>query len=451
MGNKLSDVLGRVVISPKENLLAGAIKDSLDFHNGGRRGRNGRGQNVLPDPDSLLDVTDFSSREHVITLLDGEIPNRGNLFTYVDAEGVTRNFFNVESDRFYEGKTVYIVATPSNVVLPEVITHRTYELIDALKEQGADRVFVVASESPFARQDRGANSYNRGSTAEEVAADRKKHRGQGITTRVVLRALIANGCDGMFTLDHHSRHIDKIVADVLREQNMDPNQRFLFNLPQEPPLAAYLATTDILDDGSRDNFGEGIVGIAPDKSAAERVVTIFDLLNWSNAAVAFIDKSRIEANNPDALSGALIPVKNYDEKTGYTDKSLIIIDDLSDTFGSVDYAISRAESARKVVVCGTHFIFAGKAEWKIRRNPYITDLIGFDTRPSRARKFSTGVKNITTLLKPARYFADAIVTYAERWCNVDPRDHYINLFRRDPFTFARLAKEHRFTEHYSKG
>ncbi len=442
MATTLDDALKRVVVFPRHNLVAEGIHRSPFFNYFDSNNSHG----VIPEPDRLLEFRSFSSREHVFTFQSGSTNGTGaSLFTYV-RDGVEHPFFTggLARSGFLEGKFVYVIAAPSTTQPPESMAHFLYELGDAAKENGAERVYAVMSEFFFARQDRGARSYNRGDNPTAVAADQKKHRGQGVTLRVILRNLIANGYDGVVALDHHSGYIDSIISDVLSEFGRTPTQPFMFNLPVEPLIAHYLGVTDILDDDIRSNFGEGIVGIAPDASALERVKSVFELCNWKHSSLAYIDKKRMVPNDPSGLAGALHCTRG---SSNYQDKTVLLIDDMADTFGTMNMATSKVYGARRVIVLCTHPILSGDAERYISENTNLTDLVVFGTRPSRTDKLITTVKQKLTILDPALYIAHALVHCVEQ--SRVPKPYYLELFHQNPSSFSELYDLVRSRTHYS--
>ncbi len=444
----LEEALTRVVIPLKRgNSIADAVKMSRFLNSYDSRNPLG----VLPIGDDLIEFSPFSSNEYAITLLPEEVARTGretNYQTYVDRDGKTKRYFNEVLGKELDGKTVYIIATPSTDPnwQPDQIVFRMQVAARTAKHIGAKYVFAVFSEFPFARQDRGINLYNR-ITDGSSDRDRIKHAGQTDYVSSVLLGLLVSGCDGLVTLHHHSDHVQKAINDCLGILKRDRQQQFVFNLNPTPLIARYLQQTDILTENEKKNNGEGLVFIAPDKGALDFVRTVKEMTGYTNALLSYIDKTRLRANDPGAIKGVLISEEcyegNYEGRTG------IVLDDMIDTFGTMNTALNKLPSPiTKVVMYATHGIFGGQAEDRMRRHRRVTDVIVMDTRPSRLRKLQAGAKRKITILQPAEYIAHALVHCVEG--RRDASVFYGELFQQNPAYFDSLFKVKRFDQHYSK-
>lgn len=444
----LEEAVQRAVISLKTgNLLANALRESKYLNHYNRRNPHG----VLPHQDDVLEFRKFSSDEYVITLLPEEVMGNGretNQQTYVKRNGEKVRFFYDEEGKELMGKKVYIVATPSTDPdwQPDQTVFRMQIATKTAKHYGAEKVYAVFSEFPFARQDRGFNLYNRmkdGSTRE----DSKKHAGQIDYVSIVLSGLMLNGCDGVVTLHHHSGHVQQAAADCLRRLGKDSNERYVFDLSPTPIIARYLQKTTIISEKEKENYGEGILFLAPDEGAVPFVSAVKEMTGYTNAGLAHIDKKRLRANDQSAIKGILV---NDGEGTlAYEGRVAIVLDDMIDTFGTMNNALNKLPGElKKVVMYSTHGIFAGSAEELLRKHRRVTDLIVMDTRQSRLRNLGAGVKRKTTILQPAQYIAHALASCVEQ--NKDPVSFYTELFKQDQAFFDNLYKEKLFDQHYSK-
>ncbi len=446
----LDEALRRVVIPLKQgNSIADAVRKShfLNHYDS----QNPRG--VIPLGDDLIEFARFTSLEFALTVLPEEFQVEGRSFRpalYKDAFGERRRFFSEKLGSELEGKIVYFVITPStnDFWRPDQIAFRMQIATATAKELGAEKVYAVFSEYPFARQDRGENAYNRADENGSTDKDRKKHGGQTDYVSVLLRGLIANSCDGVVVLHHHSGHFETAAADCLRHMDKSSGKRYVFNIQPTFLLARYLQTTDIIPEEYKANAGEGIVFISPDAGALEFTHAIRGLAGFTNSQIAYINKRRLRANDPSAIQeGILIPV---DGSSGdYKGKIGITADDMADTFGTMSNALNLVPSdISRFLVYASHGIFADKAEDRMRRFERITDFIVMDTRPSRLRVLGADAKRKVTILKPAQMLAYALAQCVEK--GINPNMHFAELFKRDPSVFDKMYKEKRFDQHYSK-
>ncbi|MBI5003015.1 hypothetical protein HZC31_06525 [Candidatus Woesearchaeota archaeon] len=443
----LEEVVKRVVIPLKRgDPTADAIRKSrfLNFYN------TVNSQGVLPIGDDLIEFTSFSSGEFAITLLPEEIAGNGrevNPQTYTDGGRECRYFHTKLGDEL-QGKTVYFIASPDTDPnwQPDQMVFRMAVAARTAKHIGADKVFAVFSEFPFARQDRGIGLYNRLSEGS-LDGDKLKHAGQTDYISSVLLTLMVHGCDGVVTLHHHSDHLQSIVEDCLGLLGRSREDHYTFNLSPTPLIARYLQTTDILTSEEKDNKGEGIIFIAPDNGALEFVRTVREMSGYTQSSLAYIDKKRMRANDPGALKGMLVPVEPTD--TDYRGKTGIVPDDMVDTFGTMNQALNKLPGEiKRFVTYATHAILGGQAEDRMRRHRRLSDVIFMDTRPQRLRDLGAGAKRKVTVIQPAAYIAHALANCVER--SIEPNAYYKRLFAEDPSFFDGLFRIKLFDQHYSK-
>lgn len=444
----LEEAVQRVVIPLKTgNAFADAVQRSRFLNWFDEDNPNG----VLPPGDDLIEFKGFSSAEYSITLLPEETPGNGretNPSFYIH-DGEPRRYFSDQLGKELAGKTVYVVATPSTNVQwqPDQICVRMQIVARTAKHLGAKKMYAVFSEFPFARQDRGIGLYNREKDGS-IEADMKKHAGQTDYVSTVLLGLIASGCDGVVTIHHHSGHVDRIVEDCLGILGRNRQEQYLFNIDPVPVLARYLQTTGILTENEKRNNGEGLLFIAPDDGAVDFVRRIKEMSGFTNAPlVGHIDKKRATANDPGALKGPLVVYEGKIED--YAGRTALVPDDMIDTFGTMNMALNKLPGEiRRVVMYATHGIFAGHAEYLMRRHRRVSDVVVMETRPSRLYNLAAGAKRKTTMLGITEYVAHVLAHCVEH--GINPREFYAKKFAENPAFFDQLFREVQFQQHYSK-
>lgn len=382
---------------------------------------------VIPDSDIVIDDHMFTSRECGYTL--------------------TRDVLKYG----VQGKIAFVIATPSRTWTPAEMVFRMGLVADSLREEGAARVIGLMTEYLFARQDRGAHSYNRGETEEQRVKDRLKHAGQTVTARYVAKVLRAGGVDVLAALHIHSGHYQTIAEDAekfLRGQQLEAflasYRNWIFSIPPEPLLARYLQTTDLFADDDKANKGEGIIFVGPDQSAFTFVDTLRVMSGYTNAQRAYIIKERLQPNNPDATRGILQPVGC--DTLDYDGKVAFIADDMIDTAGSLQKACAYFPKVRKIVIYATHPILAEQAEGRLR-DERLSDLVVMDTRPSRIADLSSPMKAKTTVLSAGDYAAHALTLIAK---GMNPQEIYAQAFAENPLLFDRFLRVERSPRHYTR-
>ena len=444
----LDDALNRVIIALKPgNKFPHSLWASQFLNYVRGEGRDAVG--VLPYVGDVNTVSNFSARERRFMLVPGEHGSGGkhplNTHTYLDASGIDRPFFSQKLGWEFEGKTVYIATTPSTDMSwrPGEQVFNMAQSTQTAKDLGAERVIAVFSEFPFARQDRGVKSkYLRDLANGGIEKDRLKHGGQTDYVGVVLRALMANGCDGVATMHHHSGHFADAAAACLEELSMETSMPYAYNLIPSPLIARYLMNgNDVLTDEDRANNGEGILFIAPDEGALEFVKEVRRMSGYTNSGLAYIDKVRTIANDPTSLKGKLFFVDGCDES--YEGKTGIVLDDMIDTGGTLANALNELpDGIKRFVVYATHGLFNEGAEERMRTHSRISDLLVMDTRPSRLRVLDPGMQTKLTILRPGSYFAHALAHCVEP--GRDPHTFYNGVFEKNPGFFDQLVSVRSF-------
>ncbi|MGD2024162.1 MAG: ribose-phosphate pyrophosphokinase, partial [Desulfobacterales bacterium] len=189
----------------------------------------------------------------------------------------------IEIDENVRSKDVFIIQStcaPVNDHLIELLL-----MIDAIKRSSAKRITAVVPYFGYARQDK--------KVAPRVP----------ISAKLVANMLAVAGANRVITMDLHAGQI----------------QGF-FDIPVDNIFAAPL-----LIDYIRDNFNGNLVIVSPDAGGVERARAFAKRLD---ADLAIIDKRRSAPNQAKAMA-VIGEVK---------DKTVVILDDMADTAGTLTEA-----------------------------------------------------------------------------------------------------------------
>jgi len=202
-------------------------------------------------------------------------------------------------------------------------------MIDAFKRSSARRITVVIPYFGYARQDK--------KVAPRVP----------ISAKLVADMITLAGANRLITMDLHAGQI----------------QGF-FNIPVDNLFAA-----PVLIDYIRNNFRDELVIVSPDAGGVERARAFAKRLNVD---LAIIDKRRDAPNQAKAM--AVIG--------DVTDKVAVILDDMTDTAGTLTEAAEAIlhAGAREIHACCAHAVLSGPAIERIV-NSDIKNLVVTDTIP----------------------------------------------------------------------
>ena len=239
------------------------------------------------------------------------------------SDGETR----VEINENVRGMDVFIIQStcpPVNVTLMELLI-----MIDAMKRASAYRITAVIPYYGYARQ------------------DRKVAPRAPISAKLVADMITAAGANRVLSMDLHAGQI----------------QGF-FNIPVDNLFA-----TPILMDYIKQNYRDSFAIVSPDTGGVVRARAFATRLGVN---LAIIDKRR-EGPNEAQVMNIIGNVQN---------KSVIILDDMIDTAGTVvQAAIALKEAgAVDVSVCCTHPVLSGPAIDRLG-NSEIKEVIVTDTIP----------------------------------------------------------------------
>jgi ribose-phosphate pyrophosphokinase len=202
-------------------------------------------------------------------------------------------------------------------------------MIDAFKRSSARRITVVIPYFGYARQDK--------KVAPRVP----------ISAKLVADMITLAGANRVITMDLHAGQI----------------QGF-FNIPVDNLFAA-----PVLIDYIRNNFRDELVIVSPDAGGVERARAFAKRLNVD---LAIIDKRRDAPNKAKAM--AVIG--------DVTDKVAVILDDMTDTAGTLTEAAEAImhAGAREIHACCAHAVLSGPGIDRIS-NSVLKSLVVTDTIP----------------------------------------------------------------------
>ena len=258
-----------------------------------------------------------------------------NVTTFSDGE--TR----VEIDENVRGMDVFIIQStcpPVNVTCMELLI-----MIDAMKRASADRITAVIPYYGYARQ------------------DRKVAPRAPITAKLIADLITTAGANRVLAMDLHTGQI----------------QGF-FNIPVDNLFA-----TPVLLEYLKSYYQDNMVIVPPDTGGVARARAFGSRLG---ANLAIIDKRR-EGPNEAHVMNIIGNVKG---------SSVIILDDMIDTAGTVIQAAQALEEAgaTQIFACCTHPVLSGLAIENIEKSN-IKEVIVTDTIPLRDK--AKACKRITVL------------------------------------------------------
>lgn len=234
--------------------------------------------------------------------------------------------------------------------------------IGALKDASAKKVTAVAPYLCYARKDRKTKSRD------------------PVTTRYIAHLFEAVGTDNIITMDVHNLQAYQNSFSIPAE-----------NLEGGKIFAAYLAPLV--------TNGEPVI-MSPDFGGIKRAEQFQQRLSKylkKEVPVVFMEKYR---------SGGVV---SGERVTGEVkDKTVIIIDDLISTGGTIARAAAACKNAgaNKVLAIATHGIFTGKPDETLQGNELEQIIITNTIPPFRLEH--TSIKEKVTVLNAAPLFAEAL-------------------------------------------
>lgn len=216
-------------------------------------------------------------------------------------------------------------------------------MIDAFRRASATRINAVIPYYGYARQ------------------DRKSRARDPITAKLVSNLIVQAGAQRVVAVDLHATQIQGFY-DIPVD-----------HLPGVPTLAEYFKSKGL--------EGEAVV-LSPDVGGVTRAR---DLATKLKAPLAIVDKRRPAPNVSEIMNV-------IGEVTG---KSVIIVDDIIDTAGTICSAAEAMmeKGAKEVYACCTHAVFSGPAIARLSRAP-LKEIVITNTIPV---KEESKLPNVTVL------------------------------------------------------
>ncbi|AEF96868.1 ribose-phosphate diphosphokinase [Methanotorris igneus] len=249
----------------------------------------------------------------------------------------------VESKRFPDGEIyvrVHDDVKDEDVVIIQTQNRQndgiieTILLCDALRDEGANSITVVAPYLAYARQ------------------DKKFNPGEPISIRALAK-IYSDICDKLITINPHETHIERFFEIP-----------FIYG-DAVPKLAEYV----------KDKLNNPIA-LAPDKGAIEFAKTAAEILNCE---YDYLEKTRI---SPTEIQ---IAPKNLDAEG----RDVLIVDDIISTGGTMATAIKllKEQGAKKIIAACVHPVLIGDALNKLYAGG-ADEVVGTDTFLSEVSKVS---------------------------------------------------------------
>lgn len=246
---------------------------------------------------------------------------------------------NVAIDESVRGVDVFVVqptCSPGNENLMELLV-----MIDAFRRASASRINAVIPYYGYARQ------------------DRKSRARDPITAKLIANLIVEAGAQRVVAVDLHATQIQGFF-DIPVD-----------HLPGVPTIAEYFKSKGL---------GQNAVVLSPDVGGVTRAR---DLAAKLAAPLAIVDKRR-PAPNVSEVMNVIGDVEG---------KSVIIVDDIIDTAGTVCTA-ARAmidKGATDVYACCTHPVFSGPALERLAAAPF-KEIIATNTIPIKKENLLPNVK-----------------------------------------------------------
>jgi len=251
-------------------------------------------------------------------------------------------------------KDIYIVQTGTFTKINSSYTvndfiMETYLLAKTCNRSDAKSVTLIMPTYPYARQDKKDNP--RGSISARDVADLFEFSG---IKRIICLDLHCAQIQGFFNIPCDNLYTHNLIKDRL-------NQWFLEN-----KLYNYANGYDLK---------ETFVVISPDEGAVKKANSFASMMNLP-LVVLGKERNYIEKNTVDKVT--IIGDKNL-----LINKIAIIIDDMCDTFGTIQKAsnILVENGVTEVILCVTHGIFSGPAIQRMNESKNIFLVLCSDSIP----------------------------------------------------------------------
>ena len=251
---------------------------------------------------------------------------------------------NVKVNENIRRKDVYIVVTggASNGHSVNDYLMETFLLVDACRRSSANSVNLIIPCFPYAR------------------ADKKDEPRTPIGGSMVARFFETLKVDRIISMDLHAGQIQGFFQGPF--DNLYGIKLF---------IDYFKSSLFIGEEGStQDDF----VLVAPDAGAVKRIQAYAKVLKMN---YAMLHKDRDHSRPNTVLQSILVNSELV------KDKKVIVIDDIFDSFGTMNAAINELEQygVKSVIAVATHGIFSGDAFEKINSNQLIEQVVVTDSLP----------------------------------------------------------------------
>lgn len=275
-----------------------------------------------------------------------------------------------------DGKRVYLIANPNpkgsdpqDSGGPQDLFGRILIAADTLKRNGAKEIWLIYTDMHYSRQDRGPHDIKE---AEKAKKECKPHKlaGQPFTAMVQAKHFITAGIDKIVTIHPHSEKLYKIYGGALMgideyheawndaaktEEMIAKGKNMVIGLTPAPIVAHYLIhestmAKKVLPSGKVINDiqpdGSNLVFLDPDAGALPFTQSVMYYTFLPKAWLVRCNKLRKAPNDPSQLE---IDILDWPEGLTLEDKYLILVDDGSETGGTLDTAALAARKLKHIL------------------------------------------------------------------------------------------------------
>ncbi len=227
-----------------------------------------------------------------------------------------------------DNKSVFVVNAGNDPVNDNLMEF--FQMLDAAKRNGAEKVTAVLPYLPYSRQDRLSET------------------GEALTARLIADGIEKSGADRVLTFDLHSVQIQGFYDIPVK------------NISAVPVFAEYFKQKGNMKD---------FVVVSPDVGGIKRAESLSKAIE---TGMAVIYKKREEHNVAKAV----------DILGDVEGKNCVLMDDMIDTAGTITEAVKmlKNKGAKDVYICATHGIFSDEAYENIKNCP-VKEVIVTDTLP----------------------------------------------------------------------
>ncbi len=373
-------------------------------------------------------------------------PNKTLRHTSFAADGEYKPTFLLDDPKFLqevgrglEGKTVYIVSDDSSRHDRQALSWHNIMIAETAKYNGAASVVLVQPSLYYAAQERGVHDVNHPRMQDPAA--RKKFNGEGPTLRFAAKHYKDAGIDSILTAHSHCpEDIQEIFQDIYERPNV------VFDLDLSTLVGIYfgrgLIDKERIDEESQvQDEGANIVFVAPDAGAAPFVDRVMAAAQLPKASAIYGLKSRKDEKRVN------VQFERWsDNFTGYAGKTIICLDDMIRTGGTlatnIELLYASDEKPGRVIIYAAHS-HLGEATDRLNI-PSVKDIVVANTMPTVLQRCGELDEKLT-LLDVTGYLADAITRCVEH--KTPPQDAYsLALVQR---MLPQLVRTVRTETHYS--